>query len=84
VAEDACAVLQPISSWFNPIAPWDGYSIYGGRADLRFEEYDPINPLKTARSTPRRSRAAQMEIRRDMNANRDQLFGAAVPAKRSS
>ncbi|MBI3823255.1 MAG: discoidin domain-containing protein [Planctomycetes bacterium] len=77
------AVLERNHIWFNRYRTVDGYSIYGGRADLRFKEYDP----KTGKEIPgkinsnREVAQREMEILDVMTANRDKACWAAAQGK---
>ncbi|MCI0683168.1 MAG: GDSL-type esterase/lipase family protein [Gemmataceae bacterium] len=77
------AVLERNFTWFNRYRTVDGYSIHGGRADLRFEEYDPATGKKTGKINSNREVAQrEMEILDVMTANRDKAVWAA--ARRAS
>lgn len=76
------AVLERNHIWFNRYRTVDGYSIYGGRADLRFEEYDPKTGKKTGKiNTNREVAQREMEILDEMTANRDKVVWAAAQGK---
>ena len=67
------AVLERNFYWFNRYRTVDGYSIYGGRADLKFEEYDPLTGKKSGKiNTNREVAQREMEILDEMTAIRDQ------------
>ena len=73
------AVLERNHIWFNRYRTVDGYSIFGGRADLRFEEYDPKTGQKTGKiNTNREVAQREMEILDVMTANRDKTVWAAA------
>jgi hypothetical protein len=76
------AVLERNHIWFNRYRTVDGYSIFGGRADLRFEEYDPATGKKTGKiNTNREVAQREMEILDVMTANRDKACWAAAQGK---
>jgi len=77
------AVLERNFYWFNRYRTVDGYSIYGGRADLKFEEYDPKTGKKIFGkiNTNREVAQREMEILDEMTANRDKLVWAAAQGK---
>src|SRR5262245_10643648 len=76
------AVLERNFYWFNRYRTVDGYSIFGGRADLRFEEYDPKTGQKTGKiNTNREVAQREMEILDVMTANRDKLVWAEAQGK---
>jgi putative heme-binding domain-containing protein len=76
------AVLERNFTWFNRYRTVDGYSIFGGRADLRFEEYDPQTGQKTGKiNTNREVAQREMEILDVMTANRDKLVWAESQGK---
>src|SRR5262249_10200021 len=62
------AVLDKNFYWFNRYRTVDGYSIYGGRADLRF----------VAGQTNREVAQREMEILDGMTANRDRRIWAVA------
>ena len=73
------AVLERNFYWFNRYRTVDGYSIYGGRADLRFKEYDPKTGKETGKINSNREVAQrEMIILDEMTANRDKLVWAAA------
>ena len=75
-------VLERNFYWFNRYRTVDGYSIFGGRADLRFKEYDPKTGKKTGKiNTNREVAQREMEILDEMTANRDKLVWAAAQGK---
>ncbi len=75
-------VLERNHIWFNRYRTVDGYSIYGGRADLRFEEYDPKTGKKTGKiNTNREVTQREMEILDEMTANRDKAVWVAAQGK---
>jgi putative heme-binding domain-containing protein len=63
------AVLEKNYYWFNRYRTVDGYSIYGGRADLRFEPNKQSNKEVAQR---------EMEVLDVMTANRDKRVWAAA------
>ena len=65
------SVLEKDFHWFNRYRTVDGYSIYGGRADLRF----------VAGQTNRVVMAREMQILDEMTANRDKKISAAANGK---
>jgi putative heme-binding domain-containing protein len=65
------AVLEKNFFWFNRYRTMDGYSIYGGRADLEFVD----------RQTNRVVMAREMEILDVMTANRDKRIWAAAQGR---
>ena len=65
------AVLEKDFYWFNRYRTVDGYSIYGGRADLRF----------VAGQTNRVVMAREMQILDEITANRDKKISAAANGK---
>jgi putative heme-binding domain-containing protein len=65
------SVLEKDFHWFNRYRTVDGYSIYGGRADLRFVEGQ----------TNRVVMAREMQILDEMTANRDKKISAAANGK---
>lgn len=77
------AVLERNFYWFNRYRTVDGYSIYGGRADLKFEEYDPKTGKKIPGkiNTNREVAQREMEILDEITANRDKLVWAAAQGK---
>jgi len=76
------AVLERSFYWFNRYRTVDGYSIYGGRADLKFQEYDHKTGQKTNKiNTNREVAQREMEILDEMTANRDELVWATVQGK---
>lgn len=81
--EVRAAVLERNFYWFNRYRTVDGYSIYGGRADLKFVEYDP----KTGKQIPgkintnREVAQREMEILDEMTAERDKAVWAAAQGK---
>ncbi len=89
------AVLDRNFHWYNRYRTVDGYSIYGGRAGLDFEEYDPKTGLKiltevidpkTKKKKPylntnRQIAQREMEILDEMTANRDKACWAAAQGK---
>ena len=76
------AVLERNFHWFNRYRTVDGYSIYGGRASLKFEEYDPQTGKKTGKiNTNFEVAQREMEILDEMTANRDKLVWAAGQGK---
>ncbi|MBI2803551.1 MAG: HEAT repeat domain-containing protein [Planctomycetes bacterium] len=76
------AVLDRSFHWFNRYRTVDGYSIYGGRAGLRFEEIDPVTRQKTGKiNTNREIAQREMEILDAMTANRDKLVWATAQGK---
>lgn len=68
------AVLEKNFFWFNRYRTVDGYSIYGGRADLKF----------VAGQTNRVVMQREMEILDQMTANRDKKVWAAANGKEYS
>jgi putative heme-binding domain-containing protein len=82
LAKTRAAVLERNFFWFNRYRTVDGYSIYGGRADLKFQEYDHKTGLKTNKiNTNREVAQREMEILDEMTANRDRLVWATVQGK---
>jgi putative heme-binding domain-containing protein len=77
------AVLERNFYWFNRYRTVDGYSIYGGRAGLTFEEYDPQTgqKIKGKINTNREVAQREMEILDVMTANRDKAIWAAAQGK---
>jgi putative heme-binding domain-containing protein len=76
------AVLERNFYWFNRYRTVDGYSIYGGRADLKFKEYDPKTGKETGKINSNREVAQrEMEVLDVMTANRDRLCWAAAQGK---
>ena len=68
--------------WFNRYRTVDGYSVYGGRASLKFEEYDPKTGKKTGKINSNFEIAQrEMLILDEMTANRDKLVWAAAQGK---
>jgi putative heme-binding domain-containing protein len=67
------AVLERNHVWFNRYRTVDGYSIFGGRADLKFTEMGS-NKINTNREVAQR----EMEILDVMTANRDKAVWAAA------
>ncbi|MEY4945525.1 MAG: hypothetical protein RIR22_226, partial [Planctomycetota bacterium] len=65
------SVLEKDFHWFNRYRTVDGYSIYGGRADLRF----------VAGQTNRVVMAREMQILDEITANRDKKISAAANGK---
>jgi putative heme-binding domain-containing protein len=65
------SVLEKDFHWFNRYRTVDGYSIYGGRADLRFVEGQ----------TNRVVMAREMQILDEITANRDKKISAAANGK---
>ncbi len=90
MAQLRAAVLERNFYWFNRYRTVDGYSIFGGRADLKFVEYDPktgqkvqaIDPITGKKSdkinTNREVAQREMLILDEMTANRDKLVWAAA------
>jgi putative heme-binding domain-containing protein len=75
-------VLERNFYWFNRYRTVDGYSIFGGRADLRFKEYDPKTGKETGKINSNREVAErEMEILDEMTATRDKLIWATVQGK---
>jgi len=68
------AVLDKDFMWFNRYRTTDGYSIYGGRADLRF----------VAGQTNRVVMDREMEVLDAMTANRDKVVWAAARGRKES
>lgn len=68
------AVLDKDFMWFNRYRTTDGYSIYGGRADLRF----------VAGQTNRVVMDREMEVLDAMTANRDKVVWAAAQGRKES
>ncbi|MFO0908062.1 MAG: PVC-type heme-binding CxxCH protein [Isosphaeraceae bacterium] len=67
------AILEKNFYWFNRYRTVDGYSIFGGRADLRFTNF--VNKdIQTNRDVAQR----EMEILDVMTANRDRKVWAAA------
>jgi putative heme-binding domain-containing protein len=76
------AVLERNFYWFNRYRTVDGYSVYGGRSTLRFEEYDPETGKKTGKiNTNLEVAQREMEMLDVMTANRDKLCWAAARGK---
>ncbi|MSQ95538.1 MAG: c-type cytochrome [Gemmataceae bacterium] len=77
------AVLERNFTWFNRYRTVDGYSIYGGRAGLKFNEFDP----KTGKPIPGKINSnfevaqREMEILDEMTANRDKACWATAQGK---
>ncbi len=67
------AVLDRNFYWFNRYRTVDGYSIFGGRADLKFTEMGS-NKINTNREVAQR----EMQILDVMTANRDKAVWAAA------
>jgi putative heme-binding domain-containing protein len=65
-------VLDRNFYWYNRYRTVDGYSIYGGRADLSFKPDNQTNRVVMKR---------EMEILDQMTANRDKVVWAAAQAK---
>jgi len=65
------SVLEKDFNWFNRYRTVDGYSIYGGRADLRF----------VAGQSNRVVMAREMQILDEITANRDKKISAAANGK---
>ena len=79
MAQLRAAVLERNFIWFNRYRTVDGYSIYGGRASLKFDEYDPKTGKKTGKINSNREVAQrEMEILDEMTANRDKLIWATA------
>lgn len=74
------AVLERNFYWFNRYRTVDGYSIYGGRAGLKFEMYDLTTGKKIPGKINSNLEVAQreMEILDEMTANRDKLVWATA------
>ena len=68
------AVLDKDFMWFNRYRTTDGYSIYGGRADLRF----------VAGQTNRVVMDREMEVLDAMTANRDKVVWAAAKGRKET
>jgi putative heme-binding domain-containing protein len=82
MAKVRAAVLERNFIWFNRYRTVDGYSIYGGRASLKFEEYDPKTGLKTGKiNTNFEVAQREMLILDEMTANRDKACWAAAQGK---
>ncbi len=76
------AVLERNFIWFNRYRTVDGYSVYGGRSSLKFEEYDPLTGLKTGKiNTNFEVAQREMLILDEMTANRDKACWAAAQGK---
>jgi putative heme-binding domain-containing protein len=77
------AVLERNHIWFNRYRTVDGFSVFGGRAGLRFEEYDPATGKKIPGKINTNLEVAQreMEILDEMTANRDKAVWAAAQGK---
>jgi putative heme-binding domain-containing protein len=76
------AVLNRDFYWFERYRTTDGYSVFGGRADLRFDEYDPQTGMKTGKiNTNREVAQREMEVLDVMTANRDKVVWAAARGK---
>jgi putative heme-binding domain-containing protein len=76
------AVREKNYYWFQRYRTVDGYSIYGGRADLRFEEYEAKGKkINKKINTNREVAQREMEVLDVMTANRDRLVWAAAQGK---
>ncbi len=77
------AVLERNFHWFNRYRTVDGFSIYGGRAGLKFNEFDPKTgkPIPGKINTNFEVAQREMEILDEMTANRDKLVWAAAQGK---
>ncbi|MBI1831504.1 MAG: HEAT repeat domain-containing protein [Planctomycetes bacterium] len=77
------AVLERNFHWFNRYRTVDGYSIFGGRAGLKFNEYDPKTgkPIPGKINTNFEVAQREMEILDVMTANRDKACWAAAQGK---
>jgi putative heme-binding domain-containing protein len=88
VAKTRELVLERNRIWFNRYRTVDGFSIFGGRADLKFIEYDPqtgqriqVKDPKTGKmvdkiNTNREVAEREMEILDEMTKNRDKAIWA--------
>ena len=78
----SAAVLERNFYWFNRYRTVDGFSIYGGRAALKFKEYDPQTGKETGKINSNFEVAQrEMEILDVMTANRDKLVWAVAQGK---
>jgi len=83
VQKTRAAVLERNFYWFNRYRTVDGYSIYGGRAGLKFNEYDPKTgkPIPGKINTNYEVAQREMLILDEMTANRDKACWAAAQGK---